>query len=261
MLVPVTVSPQLRLTIVGSAPAWARGPGRPSSCYLVELDGAGMLLDLGQGSLGALWAYRDPSTLAGIAISHLHPDHHVDLVALRHLLRYGMGRPARLTLWAPSGLRERYDAFLGEPGFLAAAFDGGEVSGQTWEMGPFRVASAPVLHARNSHAYRVSPATDPDAPGLVYSGDCARWQDLVPLVRSGDTLLSEAFWGAGSGAPDAMHLTARDAASAAREGGAARLVLTHIGEEADPDAALSAARSGFPREVLRATPGLQLEVP
>lgn len=251
---------RLRLTIVGSAPAWARGPGRPSSCYLVELGGAGLLLDLGQGSLGALWSYRDPSTLTGVLVSHLHPDHHVDLVALRHLLRYGMGRPQRIRVWAPSGLWERYDAFLGEPDFLAAAFDGGEVSGQTWEAGPFRIASAPVLHAHNSHAYRVSPLADPDAPGLVYSGDCARWQDLVPLLRPGDTLLSEAFWGAGSGEPGAMHLSAGDAASAAVEGAAARLVLTHLAEEVDPDAALAAARAGFRGEVLLATPGLRLEI-
>jgi ribonuclease BN (tRNA processing enzyme) len=260
VLDPVTAPGRLRLTIVGSAPAWARGPGRPSSCYLVELDGAGLVLDLGQGSLGALWAHRDPATLDGIVISHLHPDHHVDLVALRHLLRYGMPRPTRLSLWAPGGLRERYDAFLGEPDFLAAAFDGGEVTGQTWETGPFRIASAPVLHAHNSHAYRVSPAADPTAAGLVYSGDCARWKDLVPLLREGDTLLSEAFWGAGNGEAGAMHLTAVEAASAALEGGAKRLVLTHIGEEADPDAAVAVAQARFPGEVLRATPGLRLEV-
>lgn len=251
---------RLQLTIVGSAPAWARGPGRPSSCYLVELGDEGMLLDLGQGSLGALWRYRDPSTLTAIAISHLHPDHHVDLVALRHLLRYGMGRPRRVALWAPVGLRERYDAFLGEPDFLAASFDGGEVQGQAWDAGPFRITSAPVLHAQNSHAYRVSKASDPAGPGLVYSGDCARWQDLLALIHPGDTLLCEAFWGAGSGDAGAMHLTAADAAAAAETGRAARLVLTHVGEEADPDAALATAGRGFAREVQLAVPGLGVEI-
>jgi ribonuclease BN (tRNA processing enzyme) len=229
-------------------------------CYLVELDGEGLLLDLGQGSLGSLWSYRDPSTLSGIVISHLHPDHHVDLVPLRHLLRYGMETPRRLPLHAPAPLRARYDAFLGEDGFLAAAFDGGDVTPGTWTVGPFAVEARPVLHALDSHGYRVSPAGDPGAPGLVYSGDCAAWEDLVPLLRPGDTLLSEAFWGVETADPGAMHLTADEAARAAVAGGAARLVLTHIGEEHDPQAALAAARARFPGDTLLARPGVSIAI-
>jgi ribonuclease BN (tRNA processing enzyme) len=250
---------RLRLTVVGAAPAWARGPGRPSSCYLVEVDGAAVVLDLGQGSLGSLWAFRDPSSVSAIVISHLHPDHHVDLVALRHLLRYGMGRPRRVALFAPPELRERYDAFLGEPGFLEASFDC-EAVRACWPVGPLLVEARPVRHALASHAYRVSIAADPVAPGLVYSGDCADWADLVPLLRPGDTLLSEAFWGVELPDPGAMHLTADDAARAAVAGGAERLVLTHIGEEHDPGAALAAARARFPGEVLLAAPGLRVAI-
>ena len=251
---------RLRLTVAGAAPAWARGPGRPSSSYLVELGAQALLLDLGQGSLGSLWAFRDPSTLEGIVVSHMHPDHHVDLVPLRHLLRYGMGTPRRVPLWAPQLLRERYDAFMGEPDFLGAAFDGGEVRPGTFLVGPFRVEARPVLHSLNSHAYRVSITADATAPGLVYSGDCASWRDLVPLVRPGDTLLSEAFWGVEESDPGAMHMTADEAARVGVEGGAARLILTHIGEEHDPRAALVAAQARFPGEVQLAVPGLVVEV-
>ena len=256
----MTAADQLQLTVVGAAPAWARGPGRPSSSYLVELGDAGVLLDLGQGALGALWAYRDPSTLAGIVISHLHPDHHVDLVALRHLLRYGMGEPRRVDLFAPADLRPRYDAFLGELDFLGAAFDGADVRAGAWMVGPFQVEARPVLHSLDSHGYRISVAADRGAPGLVYSGDCADWTGLVPLLRPGDTLLSEAFWGVEKPDPAAMHLTADDAARAALAGKAARLVLTHVGEEHDPIAALAAARARFPGEVLLAEPGLRIAV-
>ena len=250
----------LRLTVVGCAPAWSRRPRHPSSSYLLERGSGALLLDLGQGSLGALWAARDPSTLSGIVISHLHPDHHVDLVALRHLLRFGMGHPRRLPLFAPAGLRERYDAFLGELDFLGAAFDGREVQPGAWIVGPFQVEARPVLHALNSHGYRVSIPEDRSAPGLVYSGDCARWEDLLPLIRPGDTLLSEAFWGIEDADPGAMHLTADEAAQAALVGRAGRLVLTHIAEETDPSAARRAARARFPGEVLLAEPGMVIDI-
>lgn len=254
----MSAEPGLRLTVIGSAPAWARGPGRPSSCYLVELGEAGIALDLGQGSLGALWAVRDPSTLSAVAISHLHPDHHVDLVALRHLLRYGMGEPRRLTLYAPRGLSARYDAFLDESDFLGASFDQVEVGAGRWTCGPFAIEAQPVRHSLHSHGYRVTPADDPSAPGLVYSGDCADWRTLLPLIRPGDTLLSEAFWGVETPDPGAMHLTADEAAQAALAGGAARLLLTHIGEEHDPRRALAAAAARFPGETRLAEPGLTL---
>jgi ribonuclease BN (tRNA processing enzyme) len=94
----------------------------------------------------------------------------------------------------------------------------------------------------------------------VYSGDCADWRDLVPLLRPGDTLLSEAFWGVETADPGAMHLTADEAAQAAEAGGAARLVLTHIGEEHDPEAALVAARARFLGDTLLARPGVSIAI-
>ena len=118
----------------------------------------------------------------------------------------------------------------------------------------------PVLHAGGAHALRVAIADDPAAPGLVYTGDCGRWADVVPLIRPGDTLLSEDFWGAGTADPPANHLTSDEAAQAAAAGGARRLVLTHLAVEADADAALAMARARFPGETLRARPGLVLPV-
>lgn len=250
----------LRLTVIGAAAAWTRVPGAPSSSYLVEGPSGALLLDLGQGALGALGAVRDPLTLDAVAITHLHPDHHVDLVALRHLLRWGSVPPARLRLIAPAGIAARYDAFLDEGGFLGASFDVAE--GETVEatLGGLTLVSAPVTHGAGSRAYRVARADAAAAPGLVYSGDCGRWMDLVPLIRPGDTLLSEAFWGADPADPGANHLTADEAAQAAVAGGAARLVLTHLAAETDPERALAAARSRFPGETLLARPGLVLAV-
>src|SRR5262245_3402563 len=82
---------ELTLTVIGCAPAWSTDPSRPSSCYLVETGDDAMVLDLGQGSFAALAQVRPPETLAAVVISHLHPDHHVDLVALRHYLAFGRG--------------------------------------------------------------------------------------------------------------------------------------------------------------------------
>jgi ribonuclease BN (tRNA processing enzyme) len=249
----------LTLTVVGSAAAWSRVPGRPSSCYLVERGDDAIVLDLGHGSLGALHEYREPSTLRAVVISHLHPDHHVDLVALRHMLRYGYPDERQVELHPPAELRSRYDAFLGEPGFLDS-LSGVDLAAGGRRIGSLELEIAPVTHDLNSHAFRVSDADLGGSAGLVYSGDCGRASDLLALIRPGDTLLCEAFWGADPAPAVDVHLSASDAAAVAQEGRAGALILTHIAAEQDPDRSLARARSVFDGPVSLAEPGLRVAV-
>jgi ribonuclease BN (tRNA processing enzyme) len=252
----------LVLTVIGSAAAWSTDPARPSSCYLVESGDDAVALDLGQGSFAALARIRRPESLVAVLISHLHPDHHVDLVALRHYLTFARGGslPHRVELHTPPGLRGRYDAFLAEPGFLGR-LHGTDIEPGVFDVGPFAVEAAHVTHIADAFALRVRRgASAPDGPALVYSGDCGDWTDLVPLIRPGDTLLSEAFWSSGEPEAPALHLTARDAAMAASTGRASRLVLTHLGEDGEPAAAKRIAESVFDGEVLLAEPGLRLTI-
>ena len=249
----------LKLTVLGSSAAWSERPGRPSSCYMLEVGETAVLLDLGQGSLGSLFPHRDPSTLEAVVVSHMHGDHHVDLIPLRNLLYYHYGEPRGIGLHLPQGLRQRYDAFMGEDGFLDF-MEGHDVYEGTWPVGPFTIQAHPVTHAENSHAYRVTESADPGGPGLVYSGDCGRADDLLPLIREGDTVLVEAFWSTREPIPSANHLSAEQAADVARRGGAAHLLLTHILESYDPQAALAAAREIFPGPVELAEPELVVTI-
>jgi ribonuclease BN (tRNA processing enzyme) len=212
-------------------------------------------MDLGQGALSALFGYRDPSTLTAVVISHEHGDHHVDLIPLRHLLRYGYREPRSIGLHVPEGLRRRYDAFNGEDGFLDDLV-GPELVAGIRDIGPFSLESHPVVHSQMSYAFRVTDRGRPDGPGLVYSGDCGRADDLLPLIRAGDTLLCEAFWSTQEAVPSANHLTAAQAAHVARQSGASNLILTHILDSHDPQAALVAARDVYPGPVRLAEPGM-----
>ena len=69
-----------------------------------------MLFDLGQGSFSELWRYLPPAGIDAVVISHMHADHNVDLIPLRHWVRYdnnGKG-PA---LFGPTDLRPRFAEF------------------------------------------------------------------------------------------------------------------------------------------------------
>ncbi len=255
---PAADAPGLRLTVLGSAAAWSMRPGNPSSAYLAELGREALLLDMGQGAFAALAARRDPASLAGVVISHLHPDHCVDLVPLRHYLKYGRVPPGSVPLIAPAPIRQRFDAFLGERAFLDA-LPGDPLVPGTSRVGPFELQAVRVTHTDTSFACRVAPAGSA-SPGLVYSGDCGRADDLRALLRPGDTLLVEASWGAETVDPAAQHLDAAAAATVARDSGAARLVLTHLMAHVPAAPALRVARRIFGGPVLLARPGLAVEV-
>ena len=248
----------LTLTVLGSAASWSRTPGRASSSYLVRLGADSLVLDLGQGSFAELAGRLDPASLRAVLISHLHPDHCVDLVPLRHYLRYGCTPPAQVPLRGPVSLRARFDALLGEPDFLAL-LPGPPLAPGGFDVGGMAVQVAAVRHEGESFAFRVSVGADPSRPGIVYSGDCGHAEDLLDLVRPGDTLLAEASFGAGNVPPGVGHLSATDSAGAAARAGAGRLILTHLLDGSDPEAALAVARSLFSREVLVARPGLTIE--
>lgn len=249
----------VRLTVVGSSAAWSERPGRPSSSYLVELGREALVLDLGQGALGALFGHREPSSIRAVVISHMHADHHVDLIPLRHHLRYQFDEPRSIGLHVPDELRRRYDAFCGEADFLRDLV-GPELVAGAREIGPFILEAQPVLHSEHSYAFRVTAVDDRDGPGLVYSGDCGRAEDLLPLIHEGDTVLCEAFWSTRTPEPGANHLTANQAAGVAQRGRAARLILTHILEANDPQAAREAAGQAFSGPVDLAEPGAVLHI-
>ena len=248
----------MELTVLGAGPAYTDRPGATGAAYLVRAGGEALLLDLGQGSFPALASRIEPSALRAVLVSHLHPDHFIDLVPLRHYLCYEFSPPRRVRVLGPVGLGERIDALHGEPGFSAASLDVERLAPGTVTIGPFGVEAGRVTHTNESYAFRVtSPG---DGPGLVYSGDCGRAADLVPLIRPGDTLLSEISFGAGPVPPGAQHLDGPAVGSVAAESGAGRVLLTHLQMGYDPEAAIAAVRARFGGPVELVTPGLMLEV-
>jgi ribonuclease BN (tRNA processing enzyme) len=255
----------MRLTILGAGPAYTNRRGAAASSYLVQHHGgdetASLVLDLGQGSFSNLAATIEPSTLSGLVVSHLHPDHFVDLIALRHYLRWEFEPSRRIRVLGPVGLGDRLDALDGAAGFAAAALDMERVpeDGEC-RVGPFAVSARLVTHTDESYAFRVSNSDGSSAPGLVYSGDCARSDDLLPLIRPGDTVLCEASFGAGPVAPGAEHLTSAEAARAAALGGAERLLLTHVLAGHPRAETLAAAESVFGGPIQLVTEGDTFEI-
>src|SRR5918998_2781122 len=129
----------MELKVLGAGPAYTDRPGSTGAAYLVRAAGSAILLGLGQGSFPALASTLEPSTLDAVVISHLHPDHFIDLVPLRHYLRYEFEEPRRVVVHAPAGVDSRIDALHAEPGFTATALDVHSLEPGQLQIGRFHV--------------------------------------------------------------------------------------------------------------------------
>jgi ribonuclease BN (tRNA processing enzyme) len=242
----------LELDVVGAGPAFTDRPGATGAAYLVRCGDTAVLLDLGQGAFPRLAGLLDPATLDAVLISHLHPDHFIDLVPLRHYLRWGRGHPRRARVIGPKGLGARIDALHAEPGFTAASLDVEAIVTGTTAIGSLQITAAGVTHDEESYGFRVSNAA---GPGLVYSGDCGRAEDLDPLIRPGDTLLCEVSFGPGPVPDTAAHLDGPAVGELATRTEVGQVLLTHILMDLDEDETIASVHRAYGGPVAVVQPG------
>jgi ribonuclease BN (tRNA processing enzyme) len=231
------------VTVIGAGPAYTDRAGAVGASYLVTHGDTKLVLDLGQGTFARLAGTVEPSTLDAIVVSHLHPDHFVDLVPMRHYMRWEFQPPRRARIIGPRDLPNRLNALHADDGFSGQAFDTEALSETTFQVGSLTITARRVHHIPDSFAFRVAP--DGDAPGLVYTGDCGRATDIDPLVCRGDTLLSEVSFGPGPGDPGAAHLDGPSVGALATRTGVRRVLLTHLGMHLDRDETISSVLSQF----------------
>ena len=219
----------MKLTVIGCSGS-VPGPAGPASAYLVEHDGFRLLLDLGSGAFGALQRHVDPAAVDAVVLSHLHPDHCLDLCPYVVYHRYAGSDPLpRLPLLGPAETHDRIAAAY-DPGSrsgLGDVFDVAAVTAGERGLGPFRLRFERMSHPGEAYAVRL----EAEGRTLTYSGDTAPSDALVRLAAGSDVLLCEASYAEpapGKRNPPGLHMTGREAGEHATAAGAGRLMLTHI---------------------------------
>ena len=238
----------MRLTIVGCSGSYP-GPESAASCYLLEAEHGGrtwrILLDLGNGSLGQLHRYVDPLSVDAVFLSHLHPDHCLDLCGYYVMRKYHpTGPQPRIPVWGPPGTAARmaqaYD-LPSDPGMTEefAFYDyTSTVSGAPVELGPFRITAHAVVHPVHAFALEVTC----EGRRLVYSGDTGPCAALDEAAAGADLFLAEASFQTMDDNPPDLHLTGADCGRTATAAGVGRLVLTHVPPWHDASVAEAEAR-------------------
>ena len=248
----------MRITVVGCS-GTLPGPDSPCSAYLVQHDGFNLLLDAGPGSVGALQRTIGLLDLDAVVLSHLHPDHWLDMVCYTYARRYHPGgRPPPLPVWAPSGSSERLRAPFadGPPDLLQEIYQFHRLDGKPTDIGPFRLTYTRTNHPVECYAMRVESG---DA-SFVYSADTGESTDLVSLARDTNLFICEAAFGVQREFPPDLHLSGRQAGQHARRADSEQLVVTHLMPWADKDATLHEAQQAYDGKALLARAGAAYEL-
>ena len=234
----------MRLTVVGCAGSFP-GPDSPASCYLLEADGFRLVIDFGNGSLGALQRYTGLFDIDAVCLSHLHADHCVDLYSysIARAISPAGPQPA-IPVYGPARTAERMGFIHGLDGDdmgLRERFTFKTLARGRMAIGPFDVQLAHMNHPVETFAFRFSY----NQRSLVYTGDTGETEAVPELAAGADVFLSEAAFLDGPGLPPNIHLTARQAATYASKADAGKLVLTHLQPWNNRDDARAEAASVF----------------
>jgi ribonuclease BN (tRNA processing enzyme) len=248
----------MRLTVLGSAGGYPV-PGVAASGYLVDHGETRIWCDIGPGTLMGFPERLD--TIDAVVISHEHPDHCLDLLALFHALAYPIQPRAGIPVYATAETIAKMIAFVSpdqtsliERTFRFVPVAGGSVA----EVGPVRIGFSETSHPVHTVAMRF----EVDGRSLAYTGDTGPAGNWHRLVEGVDLFLCEAtFVGTREQYPYPYHLNAGEAGQIANAAGVDRLVLTHVPVHFDRTRSRAEAEAGFGSEVLLAAPGAAFDLP
>jgi ribonuclease BN (tRNA processing enzyme) len=247
----VSGTADVTLTVLGCSGTYPGGGGACSG-YLVRSPGASLVVDLGAGTLANLQRHLAIGEVDAVVLSHVHPDHWLDLPVLRNAMRYVLGIEG-LPVYGTAETWLMAEVIIGElpPTMLWHSIDESSVV----EVGDQVVRFSRTDHPVETLAVRVDAA----GRSLLYSADTGSAWYPGETGADVDLMLCEA-----SLQPDhegqVQHLSARQAGKLARTLGAGRLVVTHVVPGVDAEAQLGMAEQAFGGPVELATTNRSYEV-
>jgi ribonuclease BN (tRNA processing enzyme) len=213
---------------------------------------ATVVVDLGPGTLANLQRHVELGDVDAVVLSHVHPDHWLDLPILRNALRYVL----QVEGLAVYGTAETWMMAAGLMGELMPTLEWRTLSpASVVEVGDQTLRFSRTDHPVETLAVRV----DVDGRSLLYSADTGPDWEPGAVAADVDLFLCEASLPMdleGS----VQHLSARQAGHLAGRIRAARLAITHVSPSLDDEDQRADAADAFEGPVDVAATGVTFAV-
>jgi len=250
----------MKLTILGSGTILSKE--RNTAACLLEEGASKVLIDFGLGNLRQLQKVCDLDKVASLFLSHVHPDHSLDLISLlaykKHLKIFKKApERAQFNLFGPKGTKEFFNNCVKAFPFIERLDFPVKIT--ELEVGKlnhfaFNVKSRPVKHTVECLAYSFESA----GKKVVFSGDTEYCEGIVSIAEGADLLVLECSM------PDSMqgfaHLSPSECGLIAKRAKPKKLLLTHFYPMVEETNILESVRKEFDGEVILAKDLMELSV-
>lgn len=193
----------------------------------------------------------DPKEIRTIFFTHMHQDHYLGLAQFLFYLMNGYHDFGTLCIYGPEDIEEIASLALRYAGYERHYADiplpkiRQLPSTGKMDFDEIQVRWIPSHHAAPGRCYQFQGLNEKES--VTYSGDTARFKEMVDFVHGSKILIHESSFGAHSApTPNPYgHSSAMDAAKTALKAGVEKLYLVHCGKEGRR-AAIEAAQEIFP---------------
>ena len=248
----------MEVIVLGGSGTFPRAGGACNG-FLVREGDTNVLLDIGTGVLSRLYQWLDPGKLEALIITHLHPDHFLDLYPYRYFLEFQARERLPLPVFAPVGAADHIRPLFNEPD--TSKFDRifkftDLVSDEPFTIGGLTITPRPVPHL--DPTYGIEAAAE--GRRLFYTSDTDFSESLVSYSAGVDLLLAETTLRAEDADVPVAHMTTTQVADLAERARVGRLVLTHLWPHFDRFQIKHEVARGFNGRIDLADEGLLIKV-
>lgn len=226
--------------------------------FMVECDNVKILLDCGSG-VNSLLKYPDDLKDLYVIISHLHRDHYTDLFNLLYA-SFVFKRQERIdnkiNVFLPSTPKLTYDDIINEKDSYAN-FD---VISENREIliNNIKISFSKNIHPVETYSVKITNGIQT----IVYTSDTSysSKDKLIEFSKDANILISEASLLVSHGFPEICnHLTAKQAATIAKDANIKKLIITHFWPEEDLNNYLNEAKEVF-NDVIIAEEKMEIQI-
>lgn len=218
---------EIQVTIIGAGTS-VPAPKRSPASILLRAGPFSALLDIGPGTLSKLPLYGiDAFALDHIFITHLHPDHVLDLATFFLISDYAPDYRKELPLFliGPKGLNDFVTHFMQLfPDIAPPTFKVNirEMTENILKLEKVQISTIRSGHTPDSISFRFEFKM-----GIfVYTGDCTYSSALEEFCRGADVLVCECSYPEGYITKD--HMTPRYVGALSQNAKVKQLIVTHL---------------------------------
>jgi len=248
----------MEVVVVGASGTFPRAGGACNG-YLVRRGSTNILVDLGTGVLSRLYEWVAPGALDALIITHLHPDHFLDIYPYRYYLEFCAPERLPLPVYAPAGAADYIRPLFNEPdpAKFDRIFDFIDLAGvESLAIGDLNISAREVPHLKPTYGISIEGG----GARIFYTSDTAFDERLVDYAKNVDLLMAETTFTAAQTGMGVPHMTTDEVADLAVRAGVHRLLLTHIWPHHDRERLLAEVKRGFDGRIDLADEGLVVKV-